>query len=87
MALPSSTTGVKVVTHGSPNWTVLRLAFPTVIAMLAQSAVNEVDIIFFAHLPPCEAANAQAALLPSLILLWLFGGWILIDILFLTPLK
>ena len=74
MALPPSVSGVKVVTHGAANSTVLRLAFPTVIAMLAQSAVNEVDIIFFAWLPPCEAANAQAALLPSLILLWLFGG-------------
>jgi putative MATE family efflux protein len=74
MALPTTASGVKVVTHGAANWTVLRLAFPTVIAMLAQSAVNEVDIIFFSWLPHCEAANAQAALLPSLILLWLFGG-------------
>ena len=42
--------------------------------MLTQSIVNEIDIIFFAHLPCPESSNAQAALLPSLIVLWLFGG-------------
>lgn len=42
--------------------------------MLTQSVVNEVDIVFFARLPCPESSNAQAALLPSLILLWLFGG-------------
>src|SRR5262249_46963508 len=41
---------------------------------LTQSIVNEIDIIFFAHLPCPESSNAQAALLPSLIMLWLFGG-------------
>ena len=75
MAVPPSAPGVSVVTHGrSSNWTVLRLAFPTVIAMLAQSAVNEVDIFFFSLLPSPEGPNAQAALFPSLIILWLFGG-------------
>ena len=42
--------------------------------MLAQSLVNEVDIIFLSRLPCPESSNAQAALLPSLILLWMFGG-------------
>jgi multidrug resistance protein, MATE family len=42
--------------------------------MLSQSAVNEIDIVFFAHLPLPQSTNAQAALLPSLIVLWLFGG-------------
>jgi MATE family multidrug resistance protein len=45
-----------------------------VLAMLTQSIVNEIDIIFFAHLPCPESSNGQAALLPSLILLWVFGG-------------
>jgi multidrug resistance protein, MATE family len=54
--------------------TVLRLAAPTVVAMLTQSVVNEIDIVFFSWLPCPESSNAQAALLPSLILLWLFGG-------------
>ncbi len=47
--------------------------------MLLQSAVNEIDVIFFSHLPCpaggiCESSNGQAALLPSLIIVWLFGG-------------
>src|SRR6478609_10639913 len=63
-----------VVTRGNPYAVILRLATPTVLAMLSQSIVNEIDIVFFAHLPCPESSNAQAALLPSLIVLWLFGG-------------
>src|SRR5262245_19830170 len=63
-----------VVTHGSPYRVILRLAAPTVLAMLTQSVVNEIDIVFFSRLPCPESSNAQAALLPSLILLWMFGG-------------
>src|SRR4029079_18227294 len=65
---------VHVDTSGSPYGVILRLATPTVLAMLTQSIVNEIDIIFFAHLPCPESSNGQAALLPSLILLWAFGG-------------
>jgi multidrug resistance protein, MATE family len=64
----------RVATKGNPYTTVLRLAAPTVFAMLSQSAVNEVDIVFFSRLPCPESSIAQAALLPSLILLWAFGG-------------
>jgi multidrug resistance protein, MATE family len=53
---------------------ILRLALPTVAAMLSQSIVNEVDVVYFSHLPCPESSNGQAALLPSLILFWLFGG-------------
>lgn len=74
MALPPSTHGANLVTQGSPRRVILRLATPTVVAMLTQSAVNEVDIIFLSWLPHPESSNAQAALLPCLILLWLFGG-------------
>ena len=63
-----------VVTSGSPYAVVLRLAAPTVLAMLTQSVVNEIDIVFFSWLPCPESSNAQAALFPSLILLWMFGG-------------
>jgi multidrug resistance protein, MATE family len=63
-----------VVTSGSPYAVVLRLAAPTVLAMLTQSVVNEIDIVFFSWLPHPESSNAQAALFPSLILLWMFGG-------------
>jgi putative MATE family efflux protein len=58
----------------SPYKAILRLALPTVAAMLSQSVVNEVDVIFFSHLPCPESSNGQAALLPSLIVVWLFGG-------------
>src|SRR5208282_5809387 len=58
----------------APYRTILRLALPTVVAMLSQSIVNEVDVIFFSRLPCPESSNGQAALLPSLIVLWLFGG-------------
>jgi multidrug resistance protein, MATE family len=72
VATPPTTTNV--VTHGNPYSIVLRLAMPTVFAMLTQSIVNEIDIIFFSYLPCPESSNAQAALLPSLIVLWAFGG-------------
>lgn len=69
---PAPTTNV--VTNGNPYSVVLRLAMPTVFAMLSQSIVNEIDIVFFSWLPCPESSTAQAALLPSLIVLWAFGG-------------
>ncbi|MEO8796790.1 MAG: MATE family efflux transporter [Polyangiaceae bacterium] len=54
--------------------TILKLAIPTVLAMLTQSIVNHIDVIFFSRLPSWEGSNAQAALMPSLIIIWLFGG-------------
>ena len=59
---------------GPPYRTILRLAMPTVIAMVSQSLVNEIDVFFFSRLPHPQDSNAQAALLPSLIMVWLFGG-------------
>src|SRR5262245_47921943 len=58
----------------TPYRAILRLATPTVIAMLLQSVVNEIDVVFFAHLPGAGGSNGQAALRPPLILVWLFGG-------------
>lgn len=74
MEMTVSASKANVVTSGSPYGVVLKLAMPTVLAMLAQSAVNEMDIIFLSWLPQPESSNAQAALLPSFILLWMFGG-------------
>jgi len=74
MHLPSSSSGANLVNTATPSRAVLKLATPTVLAMLAQSAVNEIDVIFLSRLPYPESSNGQAALLPSLILLWLFGG-------------
>jgi putative MATE family efflux protein len=72
-AIPTASTTL-VDTSGSPYRVILKLAAPTVVAMLTQSIVNEIDIVFFAALPCPESSDAQAALLPSLILLWMFGG-------------
>lgn len=74
MEVPSTVLSSNTITAGAPWKVVLKLAAPTVLAMLTQSVVNEVDIVFFSWLPCPESSNAQAALLPSLILLWLFGG-------------
>lgn len=74
MALPPSSSAAPLDLTGSKPRIVLKLALPTVLAMLAQSAVNEVDIIFFAALGCPDSSYAQAALLPCLLLLWMFGG-------------
>jgi putative MATE family efflux protein len=63
-----------VALGGNRYKAILRLALPTVFAMLSQSIVNEIDVIYFSHLPVPESSHGQAALLPSLILTWLFGG-------------
>jgi multidrug resistance protein, MATE family len=75
-----------VVPAGSPYKVILRLALPTIVAMVSQSVVNEVDVIFFARLPGYvtdagvvisaadESGAAQGMLIPALILFWLFGG-------------
>lgn len=73
MAAPP-TAAINVVTSGNPYGVVLKLAMPTVLAMLSQSVVNEIDIVFFSHLPSPEGSIAQAALFPCLIILWAFGG-------------
>ena len=47
--------------QGAPAVTILRLAAPTVVAMLTQSVVNEIDIVFFSWLPCPESSNASCA--------------------------
>lgn len=75
MAQLSTTPAVtRVVETKSPYSAILKLATPTVFAMLSQSIVNEIDAVFFAHLPAPESSNGQAALFPCLLLLWIFGG-------------
>ena len=58
----------------SPYWTILRLSTPTVLAMLTQGFVSEVDAVFLGRLPAPTSSTAQAAFIPSLILIWVFGG-------------
>jgi len=72
MTTPSAT--LPLANVDAPYRAILRLATPTVVAMLSQSIVNEVDVIFFSRLPCPESSNGQAALLPALIVVWLFGG-------------
>lgn len=63
-----------IALSGNRYKAILWLALPTVFAMLSQSIVNEIDVVYFSHLPVPESSYAQAALLPSLILFWAFGG-------------
>src|ERR1700728_4574416 len=70
----ATTPALAFVNVRTPYRTILRLATPTVIAMLSQSVVNEIDVVFFSRLPCPESSNGQAALFPSLIVVWLFGG-------------
>jgi putative MATE family efflux protein len=72
--MADSPAAIHIDTSGSPYGVILKLSTPTVLAMLTQSIVNEIDIIFFAQLPSPESSNGQAALLPCLIVLWVFGG-------------
>ena len=73
MATASADVNLELIS-GPPYRTILRLAMPTVVAMVSQSLVNEIDIWFFSRLDHPEDSNAQAALFPSLLLVWLFGG-------------
>ena len=73
--MTTATADVNLELISGPSYrTIVRLAFPTVIAMVSQSLVNHIDVIFFARLPHPEDSNAQAALFPSLLMVWLFGG-------------
>lgn len=64
-----------VVALAKEPWRIiLKLALPTMGAMLLQSVVNEIDLLFFRELGPHAGTVGQAALIPSVILVWLFGG-------------
>lgn len=56
--------------------TILRLAFPVILAMLTQTGVNIVDTYFIGQLPRQVASDGQAALTPSLMFLWAVGGFL-----------
>ncbi len=55
---------------------ILALAAPVILAMLTQTGVNIVDTWFLKKLPFADASDAQAALTPSLMLLWAIGGFL-----------
>jgi len=50
------------------------LSLPVVAAMLSQTALNVIDHILVGRLPGEEQRAGQAALGPSLVLLWMVGG-------------
>ncbi|MDP3275441.1 MAG: MATE family efflux transporter [Deltaproteobacteria bacterium] len=55
---------------------ILALAAPVILAMLTQTGVNIVDTYYLKKLPFQDASDAQAALTPSLMLLWAIGGFL-----------
>src|SRR6266498_1711508 len=50
------------------------LTWPVVVAMISQTLINQVDHALIGRLPATESIPGQAALGPSLILFWMFGG-------------
>jgi putative MATE family efflux protein len=53
---------------------ILALAWPVVLAMISQTAINQVDHILIGRLPTSESIPAHSALELALILLWAVGG-------------
>ena len=53
---------------------ILALAWPVVLAMISQTAINQVDHILIGRLPSNESVPAHSALELALILLWAVGG-------------
>ncbi len=60
--------------RANPYRTIVKLAAPTIVAMMSQALVSHVDAFFFKKLPSPEDSNGQAALLMSMIVIWIFGG-------------
>jgi putative MATE family efflux protein len=50
------------------------LATPVILAMVSQTLINQVDHALIGRLPPEDSVPGQAALFPSLILMWAVGG-------------
>jgi len=55
---------------------IVGLGMPVIIGMLTQTLINQVDGMFIGRLPEDEAVPGHAAMGPSLILLWAFGGFL-----------
>src|SRR3954471_22649685 len=52
------------------------LSAPVVLAMMSQTAINQVDHILIGRLPASESVPGQAALGIALILMWAIGGFL-----------
>ena len=55
---------------------IIRLGVPVIIGMLTQTAINIIDGLMVGRLPDEAAVIGTAAIGPSLILLWAFGGFL-----------
>jgi putative MATE family efflux protein len=55
---------------------IMVLALPVVLAMLSQTAINQVDHALIGRLPASQSIPGQAALGISLILMWAIGGFL-----------
>ena len=55
---------------------IIRLGVPVIIGMLTQTAINIIDGLMVGRLPDEVAVIGTAAIGPSLILLWAFGGFL-----------
>ncbi len=55
---------------------ILGLATPVILAMMSQTAINQVDHILIGRLPASESVPGQAAVGVSLVLLWAVGGFL-----------
>jgi putative MATE family efflux protein len=55
---------------------IVTLGFPVIIGMMTQTLINQVDGMFIGRLPEDQAVPGHAAMGPSLILLWAFGGFL-----------
>jgi putative MATE family efflux protein len=54
---------------------IVLLGLPVIVGMLSQTLMNQIDGMFIGRLPEHQAVPGQAAMGPSLILLWAFGGF------------
>lgn len=64
--------GLEPVLLGRIAW----LGLPVIFGMLTQTAINQIDSIMVGRLPEKVAVAGTAALGPSLLLLWFFGGFL-----------
>jgi len=55
---------------------IVALGFPVIIGMMTQTLINQIDGMFIGRLPEDQAVPGHAAMGPSLILLWAFGGFL-----------
>lgn len=55
---------------------IIKIGLPVVIGMLTQTTINTVDLIMIGRLEASLAVPGSAAILSSIIVLWVFGGFL-----------